>query len=182
MYPCVYSKDKKKHKKWIDGYITYNNDIMVLYTEYKRKIISKIIKIKDDEEIRIGFYYIYTDNLEQLIENNYNDNNGKMDDDKIDNDNDDKIDNGKGDNNININTNNNNNTNNTNISNTNNHINNRSVRKGFFSAYKRMKGNDEINNNDSYNNNDNNTTDNINIEEEYKIKKRTDEEILKLLE
>ncbi|KAL6120863.1 hypothetical protein NUSPORA_02329 [Nucleospora cyclopteri] len=85
MFPCAYTKDKrKKKKKYFDGFIKCSKRKMFLYDENKKEIWNSLKYFIDDEElINIGIYQIAVDDFEVFQENNNSD---KISDNVISND------------------------------------------------------------------------------------------------
>lgn len=65
--PCIYTKDKnkKKNKKWVEGFIRVEEGKVILYNEEKRKLFS--FKGIVCEEMECLYYLIFMENAEDVI-------------------------------------------------------------------------------------------------------------------
>ncbi|ORE00621.1 hypothetical protein A0H76_1360 [Hepatospora eriocheir] len=72
---CSFTKDKiKKRKKYLDGFISYKNDKIILKDENNKTILTTTsYKINEDDYIETSMYLIYLDKV-NLLFNNSNDN------------------------------------------------------------------------------------------------------------
>ncbi|KCZ81448.1 hypothetical protein H312_01120 [Anncaliia algerae PRA339] len=66
MQNCIYTKDIiKKSKTWLEGFIEKKENKVILYDEEKKIISSKLLK-EISQELRIGIYLVYVDNIETM--------------------------------------------------------------------------------------------------------------------
>ncbi|ELQ76311.1 putative Protein of unknown function DUF2439 protein [Trachipleistophora hominis] len=73
--PCIYTKDKnkKKNKKWEEGFVKVEEGKIVLYSDEKRKLFS--FKGAISEEMECLYYLIFMENVEDVakLKNGYDD-------------------------------------------------------------------------------------------------------------
>ncbi|ORD96217.1 hypothetical protein HERIO_1844 [Hepatospora eriocheir] len=71
---CSFTKDKiKKRKKYLDGFISYKNDKIILKDENNKTILTTTsYKINEDDYIETSMYLIYLDKLNLLFNNSNN--------------------------------------------------------------------------------------------------------------
>lgn len=172
MLTCVYTSDKnKKYKSWKDGYIKINEDICILYDEFKVKLTSFKQKYFEND-IETGMYLIYIE--EQQIKPK-DDDNGEInnisgDINKIENKNDNR--------NKDVNNRNNKDVNNKDVENISLNNNTSLNKNKDVNKNKYLRNNRNENNNKDVNNS---RTENKIITTYNKSKERTKDEILKLL-
>ncbi|KAK6089282.1 hypothetical protein P3W45_001755 [Vairimorpha bombi] len=67
MYPCIYTKDKKKKlKTWLEGFYKYTDNKLSVYDSEKKLVCTKVTKL--DNEIDTFKYLVYIEDLNEREE------------------------------------------------------------------------------------------------------------------